>query len=74
MTVNELITILEKCDPNTRIATYANNHYSTSKISDIKVWEASEGTINGEIPHIMIGNFTGGDINGRNFYAKEEVK
>jgi hypothetical protein len=74
MIVKDLIEKLQKCDPDTRIAAFANNHVTTGKIGTIRVWESTATYISGPENFILIGNYTSGDINGANFYATEEVK
>ena len=73
MIVKDLIEKLQKCDPNTKVATFANNHVSTGKVGEIRVWNSAATYVSGTQPYILIGNYSSGDINGTNFYAKEEV-
>lgn len=67
MTVKELITILEQCNPEAKIGTHANNHWNDSSHYN------SHGGIsvaerNGDI---IIGNFSGYGLPTKAPYADQ---
>ncbi len=67
-TVRDLIEILSRCDPDLPIATHANNHtFMVTTNGSLRVGLLH--TYAGD--HVVIGNISKLDINGRNYHVAE---
>ena len=73
MTVSELQELLEKCDPNAEVASFAGSTYSTGEVGEIKLFNAAQVSPRGAKDFVLIGNYRQGLEEGP-FYVKEEVK
>lgn len=73
MTVSDLQELLEKCDPNAEVATFAGNTYSTGEVGEIKLFSAAKVSPKGTKDFVLIGNYRQGLDEGP-FFVKEEVK